>query len=312
MNRMSVGKRLTVAFAALIAFVIGVGWIGLDRMRALNDSLSRVADENWVKAELAQRALLGANDTSLRLNHAFFQVDRAAVESDFTQIEQNRRKIDEAVAQIAALSKADAGEESFSRARDSWTAYATAAQNAKDLLDKDRLSDAQRALTDEVVPRLATLLDAFSAYAIDQGKKIDLARRQGHERYGVDRALVIALVAFATIAAIFVAFLVTRSVTEPVQRIVSVVEQIARGDLRVAAKVDRSDELGRLQAAVKQMTDKLGLPRGEFYKQRVARIPLKRGGTVDEIAAMAAFLCSSEADYITGQAYNVDGGSEMN
>ncbi len=61
-----------------------------------------------------------------------------------------------------------------------------------------------------------------------------------------------------------------------------------------------------------QMTDKLGLPRGEFYNQRVARIPLKRGGTVDEIAALAAFLCSSEADYITAQAYNVDGGSEMN
>ncbi len=30
-----------------------------------------------------------------------------------------------------------------------------------------------------------------------------------------------------------------------------------------------------------QMTDKLGLPRGEFFKQRVARIPLKRGGTVE-------------------------------
>jgi len=61
-----------------------------------------------------------------------------------------------------------------------------------------------------------------------------------------------------------------------------------------------------------QMGEKLGLPRGEFYKQRIARIPLKRGGTCEEIASMAAFLSSAETDYITAQSYNVDGGSEMN
>ena len=61
-----------------------------------------------------------------------------------------------------------------------------------------------------------------------------------------------------------------------------------------------------------QMGKKLGLARGEFYKQLVARIPLKRGGTCEEIASMAAFLSSTEADYITAQSYNVDGGSEMN
>jgi NAD(P)-dependent dehydrogenase (short-subunit alcohol dehydrogenase family) len=57
---------------------------------------------------------------------------------------------------------------------------------------------------------------------------------------------------------------------------------------------------------------KLGYMPGEFYRQRVEKIPLKRAGTVDEIAAIATFLCSDEGDYITGQTYNVDGGSELN
>jgi NAD(P)-dependent dehydrogenase (short-subunit alcohol dehydrogenase family) len=55
-----------------------------------------------------------------------------------------------------------------------------------------------------------------------------------------------------------------------------------------------------------------GLPPGEFYRQRVEKVPLKRAGTTEQIAAMATFLCSEEADYITGQTYNVDGGSELN
>jgi 3-oxoacyl-[acyl-carrier protein] reductase len=37
-------------------------------------------------------------------------------------------------------------------------------------------------------------------------------------------------------------------------------------------------------------------------------IPAGRLGTVDEVAALAAFLCSSRAGYITGQAIACDGG----
>jgi meso-butanediol dehydrogenase/(S,S)-butanediol dehydrogenase/diacetyl reductase len=43
----------------------------------------------------------------------------------------------------------------------------------------------------------------------------------------------------------------------------------------------------------------------------IERIPLKRPGTPEDMAAAVAFLCSSEADYITGQTLNVDGGFEM-
>jgi 3-oxoacyl-[acyl-carrier protein] reductase len=40
----------------------------------------------------------------------------------------------------------------------------------------------------------------------------------------------------------------------------------------------------------------------------VALIPLGRAGTGADIAAMTVFLCSDQGSWITGQAYNVDGG----
>ncbi len=55
-----------------------------------------------------------------------------------------------------------------------------------------------------------------------------------------------------------------------------------------------------------------GLQPGEWLKQRIERVPLKRAGTAEQIGAMCAFLASEEGDYITGQTYNVDGGSELN
>jgi len=56
----------------------------------------------------------------------------------------------------------------------------------------------------------------------------------------------------------------------------------------------------------------LGMETGQSMKEFIERIPLKRAGSPEDIAAAVAFLCSSDSDYITGQTLNVDGGFEMN
>jgi NAD(P)-dependent dehydrogenase (short-subunit alcohol dehydrogenase family) len=40
----------------------------------------------------------------------------------------------------------------------------------------------------------------------------------------------------------------------------------------------------------------------------LAQTPLKRMGNPEEIAEMVVWLCSERASYVSGAAYNVDGG----
>ncbi len=47
-----------------------------------------------------------------------------------------------------------------------------------------------------------------------------------------------------------------------------------------------------------------------YLAEMRARIPLGRTGAPDDTAAVAAFLCSDAADYITAEAINVSGGEE--
>ena len=56
---------------------------------------------------------------------------------------------------------------------------------------------------------------------------------------------------------------------------------------------------------VTEMTDQLG---EDTIKQYFEAIPLKRGGTPEEIANICVFLGSDMSSYITGQVLNVDGG----
>jgi len=49
----------------------------------------------------------------------------------------------------------------------------------------------------------------------------------------------------------------------------------------------------------------------DVRKEWVNKIPLRRGGTVDDIASTAVFLASDMSSYISGQVIQVDGGMNM-
>ncbi len=59
---------------------------------------------------------------------------------------------------------------------------------------------------------------------------------------------------------------------------------------------------------VKAVSKTTGKPLKEVRENFVARQPMARLGTAEEVAALAVFLASDESSYITGQPHLVDGG----
>lgn len=60
-----------------------------------------------------------------------------------------------------------------------------------------------------------------------------------------------------------------------------------------------------------RQADATGVSIEDIVAEKIKSIPLGRAGTPDDVAGVVAFLCSQDADYVTGQAINITGGWEM-
>jgi methyl-accepting chemotaxis protein len=120
------------------------------------------------------------------------------------------------------------------------------------------------------------LSNKHAARMAEQGTVVDGAQ-------GSVRNTMVLILVIGVIFGIAVSLYITRSITDPIGIVVGVVEKMAAGDLRESPTVDRSDETGRLLAAVKAMVEKLGEVIGEV-----------RGGAEALTAASAQVSSTSQ------------------
>ncbi len=84
--------------------------------------------------------------------------------------------------------------------------------------------------------------------------------------------------------------------------------QLARDNINVNAICPGATRTHMYETIQNEIVAKRGMSLEEAQRRMDAQIPLGRSNSPADIANMACFLASAEADNITGQSYNVDGG----
>src|SRR3984957_15960404 len=84
--------------------------------------------------------------------------------------------------------------------------------------------------------------------------------------------------------------------------------QLARDNINVNAVCPGATRTHLYETIQNELIAKRGITADEAQRRMDEQIPLGRSNSPDDIANMACFLASAEADNITGQSFNVDGG----
>jgi 2-keto-3-deoxy-L-fuconate dehydrogenase len=91
----------------------------------------------------------------------------------------------------------------------------------------------------------------------------------------------------------------------------AVAADYVRQGIRANAVCPGTIETPSLGGRIEDLSKATGKSLDEIRRNFIDRQPMGRLGTVQEVAALALFLASDEASYITGQAHLVDGGMAL-
>ena len=88
-----------------------------------------------------------------------------------------------------------------------------------------------------------------------------------------------------------------------------VARSVAASNVTINCILPGAFETDRLRSTLKNAAERKGISIDAAEAERVATVPARRFGDPAEFGAICAFLCSTQAGYITGQNLLVDGGA---
>ncbi len=210
-----VSLNLAVAFGVLIAVLLGMGWLGLNRMAKMNGKIQEIVDQRWQKVQLSRKALEYSALNSRITMQVFLTEDRRQIGPLLELRASNTEQISGLLKQIEGLPESEAERNLIANVRTSRSPYVEGYKKALGLLlDKNQPEAARAMMANEVLPSLIAYHRAWEAFVELQGEQMNQAGKAAKEYSNSARSQVLGLLLLAAGLASGIAVFVTRNMTK--------------------------------------------------------------------------------------------------
>ena len=283
-----IGARLGAGLGVSLLFMVGISAVGIGNLGKLNAGTEDLASDKVPKVILAYEATGGVNDIARAMRNAMLSTDPATVKQELERVEKRKGEINDKLEQLAKLVADDADPNSKKylnavlAARDKYLVVQTTFLQLS--ADEGKRADAVAFLLSTVRKEQTAYLNALGELVKFQIAAVGQANSDAEAAYTNARNMMLLLTLIAAALAALVVWWVTRSITSPLNRAVSMAQAVAGGDLTTRMECSSTDETGLLLRALIDMNDSLARTVGQV-----------RSGT-DTIATASSEIASGNLD----------------
>lgn len=297
LKNMSIGMRLAIGFGLIVVLLVTIafsGYWGLEgvtaeTLKVLNGDAKIVVLAARVKATTLELRRY-EKDTELNMDDQQIRNDYAA------KWREQRQKIRELLVGFEKFQLSPDDRLAVKSMTEDLDVYEAGYAKVLNLIEQGKLRTPQEA--NQTITQYKDSIHRLENSATDLTNRHSEVLVPLVEQIAKTTATTIVIF---SITAIFVSIIITlvisRGISKPIQEVVSVVETISSGDLTKSVTVDRSDEIGRLLAAMARMTGKLNEMIGEVRMG---------AGSVSTAATQVASSASSVSQGTSEQAAAVE------
>ncbi len=244
MSKDHISLRLGIAFSLLIVLLVAVGWLGLRQMAHINRNLEEIANERWVKVQLAREALSYSNLNNRITMEIFFLKYKTQIDPLLARRAENTGRISALVQKIEEHVESGKEKDLLDAIRAARAPYIDSYLRGVALLVyKHNYEEAQRNMAQDTLPLLITYHNAWNAFVEFQGYQMDEAARASRASYAATRKLTLGLIILSFLVATLIAVFVTRSLTAEIAQRKRAEQELARNAEELARSNEEKDAL---------------------------------------------------------------------
>lgn len=257
LSNVTIRARLWLGFGLLMILMLAMAASGIARLGQLNGQMKDVIHDKYPKTVVAGDIVDQLNLIARSVRNILLLKREPQIKSEYDRITGADRAIREDLAQLEKLLTDDDSRTALKKLVTAQNAYFEKRDKVLAMVQQGGKEGAIDMLIDEVRPVQSATMSAADALIKQQHDMMKSAGDEVESNYVQARTLLLVLAAAGLAAAAAIAWMITRSITAPLDRAVRVAETVAAGDLTSAIDTQGRDETSMLLRALKKMNDRL-------------------------------------------------------
>jgi len=256
---MKIGLRLTLGFAIVLALMAALAAIGINGMATVEGRLDDVVKNNIYKTKLNNDMSEAIHIVTRITRTIVLLEDPAAIAAEKKKLDQYRQKYNEAWDALEKLPASEKGKAIRAKIKAGAVEARPLTDKVLDLALAHKDAEATKILMGEAAPATQKWQDALDENTVLQEENIKNASAAASKGYDSAFQLMVTLAALAILFGALLAWVLTRSITGPVNQALKVANHLAEGDLTVRIDNISKDETGQMLQAMSNMISKLSV-----------------------------------------------------
>jgi methyl-accepting chemotaxis protein len=252
-----IGTRLALGFGAVLILMVGLTLSGIYGARQINAALDRILSDNVAKIVLAQDMSDSIHIVTRSMLTMVILEEEGAIKAEYKNIQAARTKYNLAFETLEKSPATEAGRAVQRTMKEAQQAAQPLNDKVIELAIANRNAEAMELLMKQAAPATQRWQDVLQEYAERQKERNKKEEQAAEAIYATALFTMYSLAGGALVLGILIAWLITRSITRPLDDAKNVAQAVAKGDLTQRIAVSSKDETGQLMQALKDMNESL-------------------------------------------------------
>ncbi|EJL89648.1 methyl-accepting chemotaxis protein [Herbaspirillum sp. CF444] len=257
MKNFRIGVRLGIGFIAMLMLMAVMVGIGVWRLQGIGDATDDMVKNALQKERNASQWHAAIKENGVR-TFAVMRSEDAEFQKYFqTQIDAESKKVSDIQKRVETAISSPEEKQLFDEVGKLRSAYRNAREDIFKMKAAGNAEEAKQLTNTKLVKMMDDYSGSVMKYANYQTQVIDQAAQHINDSYQSGRTLLLSLGAIELILGGILGWLLTLSITRPLNEAVGIAETVASGDLTSHIDGSGKDETSKLLQALKTMNDNL-------------------------------------------------------